>query len=114
MEERGGSSDFMQVIAGWFVRTYFSFGRWGPEIICDHQIWNGRFVSATEPEVLPANSLRICVSYGGELGIGSLWDCLTADEVEPASQEVVEHCRKMFGALPTLLTGLEPETLTVC
>lgn len=97
---------------GWIIRTWFFFGRWGPEISYFHNIWTGKWITREEPEVLPANCIGFGDSYGNTIGIGTCWDYLFEEDVEPACAAVIEHCSRFFEAAPKLLDGLELETLT--
>lgn len=103
---------FRMKCRGWILKTRFFFGRWGPEISYWHNVWTGKWHSREEPPVLFDNCLRSQVSYGDEIGIGSKWDFLFEEDVEPACALVIEHCRRFFEAAPKLLEGLELETLT--
>lgn len=97
---------------GWVVVTTFEFGRWQPEITYEHDIWTGQWITKESPPVLFANCIGFRLNYGIELGVGSGWDRLREDQVNPACVEIVEHCRRMFVRFPVLLEGLELESLT--
>lgn len=97
---------------GWIIKTWFEFGRWDPEIRVEHNIWTGKWITPTLPEVLPANCLGFRLNYGNEIGIGSGWDNIAVEHIEPTCVAVMKHCRCMFDALPNLLDGLDLELLT--
>ena len=97
---------------GWVIKTLFEFGRWFPEIRYDHSAWTGKWITKEEPAVLFANCIGFRLSYGNVLGIGSGWDNIAVDGVEPVCVAVVDHSRRMFDLFPKLLEGLELESLT--
>ena len=109
-----GSSDlrFRMKYCGWIIKTGFEFGRWAPEIRHQHSVWTGKWITKEEPEILPANCMGIGLNYGNEIGIGSGWEDIAVDDVEPTCVAVVQHCREMFDAFPKLLEGLDLELLT--
>ncbi len=111
--DKKGDFVFRMSCRGWIITTWFFFGRWGPEISYDHHIWTGKWVTPQEPEVLPYNRIGSGNSYGNDIGIGTRWDYLMEEDLEPACAEVIEHCRRFFAVVPKLLEGLELESLTV-
>lgn len=104
--------EFRMKYKGWVICTGFNFGRWDPEIGLSQGVWNGHWITKEQPTVLFANSLRIQMSYGAEIGFCSDWREIAVEDIEPTCAEVIEHCRRMFDALPALLDGLELESLT--
>lgn len=110
--DKGEDLIFRMECRGWILKTFFHFWHYGPVINCSHIVWTGKWLFPEEPLVLPFNCLRSGTSYGNEIGIGSVWDHITDEDVEPVCAEVIEHCRRFFEAAPKLLEGLELETLT--
>jgi hypothetical protein len=50
------------------------------------------------------------ISFNSWLGISQTeWKHLTNEEVEPACDAVIKHCRHFFEVAPKLLKGLELE-----
>lgn len=109
-----GKSDlrFRMKCRGWIIKTGFEFGRWDPEITCDHNIWTGKWITKEEPQVLFANCIGFRLSYGNEIGIGSGWENIATVDIEPACLSVIEHCRLMFDVFPILLEDLDLGLLT--
>jgi hypothetical protein len=109
-----GKSDlrFRMKCRGWIIKTGFEFGRWGPEITCDHNVWTGKWITKDDPQVLFANCLGFRLSYGNEIGIGSGWEGVTIDNVERTCLAVVGHCQRMFDVFPMLLENLDLQLLT--
>jgi len=86
---------FESVCRGWVVETSFEFGRWDPEISHSHRIWNGKWITKEEPAVMTYNCIGFRLSYGNEIGIGSVWDSISIENIDPVCLEVIEHCRRM-------------------
>lgn len=109
-----GKSDlrFRMECRGWVIKTEFEFGRWDPEIRCEHFIWTGKLITKDEPQVLFANCLGFRLNYGNEIGIGSGWDEIAVNAVDRTCLAVVGHCQRMFDILPELLEGLDQRLLT--
>jgi len=103
---------FRMKCRGWIIKTGFEFGRWDPEITCDHNVWTGKWITKYDPQVLFANCLGFRLSYGNEIGIGSGWESIASDNVERTCLAVVEHCQRMFDVLPMLLENLDQQLLT--
>lgn len=98
---------------GWIINTQIEFvGRWGLSTFQSHSIWTGKWITKEEPAVLFANCIGFGLQYGGAIGIGSIRREILAENIEPTCAEIITHCRIMFDALPTLLEGLELESLT--
>jgi hypothetical protein len=97
---------------GWLIKTSFDFGGRLPEITFDHNVWTGEWITKENPPVLFANCLGFRLNYGNELGIGSGWDNISLEDLEPVCAEIVRHCRRMFEVFPTLMDGLDLELLT--
>ncbi len=110
--ERLTDLDFRMECLGWMVRTWFEFGRWEPEIRVNQDIWTGRFITKEQPEVMQFNCIGFRLSYGNLLGIGSGWSGISIGEIDSVCGEVMKHCQRMFDVFPTLLNGLEFESLT--
>ena len=62
---------------------------------------------------MPITGLGYPTSFNSWLGISSQteWKRLTNEEVEPACDAVIEHCRHFFAVAPKLLKGLELENV---
>jgi hypothetical protein len=110
--DRSEAMKFGIKFRGWTINTYFDFGRWAPEISCEHNVWNGQWITKDRPAVLVANSLRVQMNYGNEIGIRSGWEEIAVKDIEPTCAEIITHCRMMFDALTNLLEGLELGSLT--
>jgi hypothetical protein len=111
LDEKPGVK-FRMKCRGWIIKTYFEFGRWAPELSHDHYIWTGKWITKGEPAVLTANSIGIGLNYGSEIGIGSGWENIAAENIEAVCAEIIEHCSCMFDIFPGLLEGLDLELLT--
>lgn len=97
---------------GWIIKTWFDFGRWAPEIRLEHKVWTGKWITKEQPAVLFANCIGFQLNYGNEIGIGSGWENITVENVDPTCAEIIGHSRRMFDVLPKLLEGLDLELLT--
>lgn len=97
---------------GWILKTGFHFGRWDPEIDYSINVWTGKWITEEEPAVLPFNSLAMGLNYGNDLGIGSGWDNIAVENIEPVCASIAVHCQRMFDLAPVLLEGLDLDQLT--
>jgi hypothetical protein len=96
--------------AGWFVATYFYFGRSKPILDYMHGIASEdplTYRPGIEPMVLGAG-----MSFNSCLGVSRTeWHYLTEDEVESTCKTVTRLCIDFFDVLPKLLKGLECDTV---
>lgn len=97
---------------GWIIKTSFDFGRWEPEIRNEHSIWTGKWITKEEPAALPFNCIGFRLTYGNVLGIGSGWDGIAVDDLDPVCLAVIDHSRRMLDLFPKLLKGLDLELMT--
>lgn len=114
--EQDEDFSFKMKFSGWIIDTRFWFGRNASLINYFHSISSeaafefpgyrgGRSLS------LPITGLGSMISFNSWLGIASQteWERVMNEDVEPACDAVIEHCRYFFGVAPKLLKGLELE-----
>lgn len=86
-------------IAGWRIETYIDLGLFREPIIGYWQrIW-GEYPFALHEFISPLSWMGI--------SSGTIWEQLTADDVEPAISSMVQLCSEFMNALPSLLDGLQ-------
>ncbi len=108
---------FEMKCCGWILTTHFWFGHGASLINYSHSIaseisfeqqgQNGTYMG----RLVLASSL----SFSAWLGITSQiqWEYLTDEDVDPACDAVIKHCRHFVKVLPKLLKGLEFEKITL-
>jgi hypothetical protein len=110
------SSHFDMKCSGWIVSTNFWFGRRQSLINYDHGISSPTRIHHPEHDEItaPAMVMAQMVSFSSWLGITSQiqWEYLMEEDVEPACDAVIGHCRRFFEIAPKLLKGLEFEKIT--
>ena len=102
----GPELDFKIKQCGWILNTHFEFDGTHRQIHYWHDI-----VSPTtiEPYGMPAMVLGQFISFNAWLGLSSQtqWECLLADDVEPACDTAIKFCGRFLDVAPKLLKGLE-------
>jgi len=116
--EEGWDPWFEMKFAGWIVITTFTFGRRESLIEYHHTVQSEAKIPNPPfpPELwMPAMRLGHFISFASWLGISSQtqWEYLLPEDVEPACDAVIKHCRQFFEVAPKLLKGLEFETITL-
>lgn len=113
--EQDEDFSFKMKFSGWIIDTRFWFGRNASLINYSHSISSEaafEFPGYKGGWSLPIAGLGTMISFNSWLGIASQteWERVMNEEVEPACDEVIEHCRHFFAVAPNLLKGLELES----
>jgi hypothetical protein len=99
--------------SGWIITTHFWFGRNASLIHYVHNISSEatfKFPGFRGGWEMPITGLGYPTSFNSWLGVGQTeWKRLMNEEVEPACDAVIEHCRHFFAVAPKLLKGLQLE-----
>lgn len=109
------STFFDMECCGWTIRTSFWFGRGQSLLNYSHSISsptkNASSDSVSAPQFL---SMDCLMSFSSWLGITSQFELefISNQEVEPACDSVIAHCKNFFDIAPKLLKGLEFETIS--
>jgi len=104
---------FKMKVSGWILDTHFWFGRRQCLINYSHGISSEatfKFPGFRGGWSMPIMGIGSIISFNSWLGISQTeWKHLTNEEVEPACDAVIKHCRHFFEVAPKLLKGLELE-----
>jgi hypothetical protein len=106
-------SHFTTRVSGWNIDSHFWFGRRESLLSYRHNIYGDSLIvhpddpNITAPAMVLARGLHWIWTYPVQ------WEHISKQDAEPSCHQACEFTRQMLQALPILLDGLNPTTLTL-